>query len=110
MGMYDNVNFKCSCPKCGAKVQGFQTKEGPCILSTLTPFEISFCYNSCPNCNSWIEIELDNPSERSFQAIAYENGNGTDRKKLIGTEGVVRRTCEGDFLAEETHKIMFEDY
>lgn len=34
MGMYDNVNYTMDCPKCGAVVSGFQSKQDECTLGT----------------------------------------------------------------------------
>jgi len=55
MGMFDYIKFEMACPKCGAKVSGFQSKDGPCCLIELEYWEVDNFYSSCPQCQTWIE-------------------------------------------------------
>ncbi len=59
MGMFDYIDFKTECPKCGEKVTGFQSKDGPCQLETLNYWEIDNFYAACDNedCDAWIEYK-----------------------------------------------------
>ena len=59
MGMFDYVNFKMPCPKCGTMVQSFQTKDGRCLMDRLEPDNVSNFYDVCPNaeCRVWIEFD-----------------------------------------------------
>lgn len=56
MGMFNWVNYKMNCPKCGSEVEGFQSKDGICRCSIVEPCEISNFYNSCKKCGAWIEF------------------------------------------------------
>ncbi len=57
MGMYDNVNFEMDCPICGKRIDDFQTKDGDCLLNTLSPCDVSTFYSGCRKCNSFINIQ-----------------------------------------------------
>ncbi len=56
MGMFDYVNYTMKCPRCGEEVDGFQSKDGDCCLSTVEPSSIHRFYTSCNNCDLWIEV------------------------------------------------------
>ena len=56
MGMYDDIKLEIDCPKCGTKMQEFQSKDGPCILAELEYWEVSNFYGGCPKCKVWIEF------------------------------------------------------
>jgi len=57
MGMYDNVNFEMDCPICGERVDDFQTRDGDCLLKTLSPCDVDNFYSCCRKCNSFIDIQ-----------------------------------------------------
>lgn len=61
--MFDWVDFETDCPKCGAKVDGFQSKDGPCHLLTLQPSQVGNYYAACLKCNHWLEYDNANPPE-----------------------------------------------
>lgn len=54
MGIFDYVDFTCSCPSCDSKVQGFQSKDGPCTLDTLHPNRVNTFYGDCRECGLWL--------------------------------------------------------
>jgi len=54
--MYDYVDFEMDCPTCSAKVKGFRSKDGPCYMEKLKPWEVSRFYTNCGACGSWIEF------------------------------------------------------
>jgi hypothetical protein len=56
MGMFDSVNFSTPCPSCGAIVDGFQSKDGPCELLTLEPEQVSTFYSHCRSCGREVEF------------------------------------------------------
>ena len=71
MGMFDWVRMPTTmnCPKCGAAVSGFQTKdgkradaEGVCgFLDTITPAEVEeggSIMSHCDRCGEWIEYTV----------------------------------------------------
>lgn len=62
MGMFDDVNFTMPCPTCGAQMGNFQSKDGPCDLSTIEPDAVSNFYASCHKCWSWVEFTKPRPA------------------------------------------------
>lgn len=70
MGMFDWVNYECDCPKCGAKVTGFQSKDSTCELNDLKPTEVSNFYSSCDECHVWIEFNrIVQPTENYTMVV-----------------------------------------
>ena len=61
MGMFDDIKFEMDCPKCGDKVNTFQSKSGLCILDILEFWEVDNFYASCDNCGAWIDFTLKVP-------------------------------------------------
>ncbi len=55
--MFDEVNFKMDCPKCGKEVEGFQSKDFYCDLSVIDPVYLTNFYSTCKNCKEWIELD-----------------------------------------------------
>jgi len=73
MGMFDWIKYEMSCPKCRAKVKGFQSKDGPCILAELEYWEVDNFYSSCKGCGAWIEFTLQRERIRErFQLEDYK--------------------------------------
>jgi hypothetical protein len=56
MGCFDYVNYTCKCPKCGADVSGFQSKDGGCVFETKEMSDVLNFYTSCDQCSEWIEF------------------------------------------------------
>lgn len=54
MGMFDWVNYECTCPVCHGKVDSFQSKDGECLMATLEPANVMNFYASCDKCGCWI--------------------------------------------------------
>ena len=65
MGMFDDVKYEMDCPKCGGRVSGFQSKDGPCCFNTLEFWEVSNFYTHCPRCDTWIEFNRKTPVKPS---------------------------------------------
>lgn len=61
--MFDDIKFEIDCPKCGARVTGFQSKDGPCVLAELEFWEVDNFYSHCPKCETWIEFTYKIPRE-----------------------------------------------
>lgn len=61
MGMFDEItNLEFDCPTCGEKItEGFQSKDGHCILAPIPYWQVDNFYGSCNNCDSWIEFNLN---------------------------------------------------
>lgn len=56
MGMFNWVDFECTCPVCRGKVDGFQTKDGDLCIATVKPKSVSNFYAPCGKCGCWIEF------------------------------------------------------
>ena len=63
MGMFDYVNYKENCPKCGALVDNFQSKDLDCNLDTLERWQVNNYYSVCDKCGEWIEYNIENLPE-----------------------------------------------
>jgi hypothetical protein len=59
MSLFDNVHFVTTCPKCGAPLGGFQSKDGACNLDTVEPDTVRQFYSSCRACSEWVEYSRD---------------------------------------------------
>ena len=58
MGMFDDIKFEMKCPNCKTKVDGFQSKDGSCLMHELEFWEVNNFYASCSHCNTWIEFTI----------------------------------------------------
>lgn len=56
MGMFDYIKFEMDCPKCGVKLDNFQSKDGSCSMIDLEYWEVDRFYDMCDKCNAWIEF------------------------------------------------------
>lgn len=70
MGMYDSIKYECVCPVCHSKVNGFQSKDGPCLLNMLQPTEVDNFYSPCSKCGCWLEFTAEDPG-RGFCERKY---------------------------------------
>ena len=60
MGMFDWVKYdEGKCPKCGEALSGWQSKDGPCVLAELEPWQVDNFYTSCDNCGQWVNAKVD---------------------------------------------------
>jgi hypothetical protein len=53
--MFDHVEFEAPCPTCGVAIRNWQSKDGPCLLETLKPWQVTRFYQACRECGSWVE-------------------------------------------------------
>lgn len=81
MGMYDEIDYECTCPVCKEKVTGFQSKSDECLLNTLPPAQVDNFYSNCRKCGCWIEFIKDDDSE-NYRRTVKGKWNGTDRPTL----------------------------
>lgn len=60
MGMFDYIEYTELCWKCGEPLKDFQSKDGPCLMSTLSPANVHYFYTSCDNekCKAWNEFSV----------------------------------------------------
>jgi len=70
MGMFDDIRYEMPCPECGVKVDGFQSKDGPCNMDILDFWEVRNFYAPCP-CGAWIEFNLK-PPPKPYSIDDYE--------------------------------------
>lgn len=71
IGMYDDVACDAMhCPLCDSEM-GWQSKDGPCTLETLTVHELMdetskpVFYASCDDCQVWVEVSVTRRDERT---------------------------------------------
>jgi hypothetical protein len=62
MGMFDYVNFKMPCPKCGTELNDFQSKDLGCDMKTVEPDALVCFYDQCMKCRTWVEFSRDYPA------------------------------------------------
>ena len=61
MGMFDYVNYKADCRKCGKPLNDFQSKsahDGEDLMRTLEPKDVSNFYTNCEKCNTWNDFKV----------------------------------------------------
>jgi hypothetical protein len=75
MGMFDNVSYECACPVCHDKVDGFQSKDGECIMETLEPSQVCTFYTTCGNCGCWLEFNATKHINTKFILTAHGKGH-----------------------------------
>lgn len=68
MGMFDHIHFETVCPKCHKKADGFQSKDGDCVLDLISPLEVRCFYTSC-QCGAWIEFYRKNNSKSWLRTL-----------------------------------------
>lgn len=92
--MFDSVEFEANCPFCGSKLTGFQTKEGPCILSTLYPGQVLGFYSGCDNkdCDAWINCQYVPPSGIGKVVLEATKGRWDGKP-----ESIERKTVEVEY-------------
>ena len=56
MGVYDTVRFVGFCPRCGARLKDFQTKDYESAMMDKPTVECDNWYASCPECGLWVEF------------------------------------------------------
>ena len=71
MGMFDNVNHEADCYKCGHKLTNWQSKDGPCNMETLEPWQVTNLYTYCPKCDAWNEYSVDADLEINVKGIKF---------------------------------------
>ncbi len=63
MGMFDWVDVggpdPIPCPDCGKDLEGWQTKDTGCTLTTVPWYSASCFYTSCDGCKAWVQYTRD---------------------------------------------------
>lgn len=73
MGMFDYVDYEMPCPKCGALLKEFQSKDAGCWLEIVKLSEVSNFYTSCRNCGEWVEFTLKRPENITIADFVMEH-------------------------------------
>lgn len=117
MGMYDYVDVKMPCHKCGRLLENFQTKDRECNLGMVKIGSIHNFYGICDMCGAWNEYirhaetgkwamfrEYDGsaaPDENYFYDHYYQENlpMGVDRTKHLKFDGRIffptQAACRG---------------
>ena len=69
MGMYDEIDYECTCPVCKEKVTGFQSKDGDCLLDTLSPKQVDNFYSNCRKCGCRVKLVKDDESGKYRRTV-----------------------------------------
>lgn len=76
MGLFDYVNFEMPCPKCGEKMDDWQSKSGDCTMATVDPTAVAYFYGGCDKCRISFDFSRQtNPTkhrETPFTAAEVE--------------------------------------
>jgi hypothetical protein len=56
--MFDTIHYKAQCPACKADVEEWQSKDGPCTLDVIEPWQVRRMYTFCPSCNVWLDARV----------------------------------------------------
>lgn len=74
MGMFDWVDYSCTCDNCKSKVVRFQTKSGQNILALVKPTDIDEFYASCDKCGLWVEFHKIKDNSYKKQTMSWKDG------------------------------------
>jgi hypothetical protein len=108
MGMYDDVEFKCDCPNCGEMVDGFQSKDGPCELKTLTPDRVLCWYSNCSHCGTWVErhrLPLDTDINSVAELYTHVRALKETADAMIGAEDTSSCYVDRHLVATAGHAL-----
>ena len=72
MGLFDRVSdFEATCPRCGAKVSDFQTKDFDPCQREVSFRDVDNFYASCPECGLWLEFRLNRVARERLAVEDY---------------------------------------
>ena len=83
MGMYDNINYECTCPVCQGKVNNFQSKSGDCVLDTLEPTQVENFYSLCGECGCRLEFNIKTRASYTLTMRGEGGALPKDYTKLV---------------------------
>ncbi len=69
MGMFDWINVKIPCPKCGKDIEGFQSKDKDCNLDCLEFWEVDNFYSFCEHCEMMVTYHLKDDVKKLLEDI-----------------------------------------
>ena len=65
MGLFDYVDFEMDCPKCGARLTNFQTKDGDVFMNKVSVWSVDNFGAWCDRCKTSIAFYRKRPTEMS---------------------------------------------
>ncbi len=77
MGLFDSVNVRIPCPKCGATVDGFQSKDAQCNIMLIDPTEVDRFYDYC-RCGTKVVMVREPTEPKSVRSRPYNLEEVTD--------------------------------
>ena len=101
MGMFDDVIMVVKCPRCGDKVDGFQSKDCPCCLGTLKFWEVDSFYSTCEKCGCSIYFTIKNSVRKELAISAYEMVSYEGFEPYKGYVGEIKHNPEEFIIKEE---------
>ena len=101
MGMFDYVDYECTCPVCHSKVDGFQSKDGECWLNKVLPGEVSNFYSSCKQCGCWIEFNEQENGKYKRTVESRSQGKVLDMHTKEVAIKAVCKTCGQTITGKE---------
>lgn len=63
MGVYNKVLFVSYCPRCGGRLNNFQSKDDELSFDKVNIDKLDNWYTECPDCNLFIQCRHIHPSE-----------------------------------------------
>ena len=69
--MFDYVTAIVPCPNCGHAITDFQSKDGPCTLTTLPWTQVGNFYGDCDKCDFWVEFDAIPPRQTPTHTMRY---------------------------------------
>lgn len=67
MGMFDWIDIKLPCPKCGREIGGFQSKDGERMLECLEFWKVDNFYSYCNHCKAMLDYALKEDTKEKIR-------------------------------------------
>ena len=78
MGMFDKVKYEAPCHYCEHILTEWQSKDGPCTLDMLEPWQVHYFYEHCPKCGGWNQYLVNAVVEHIVHKVDIEfDGHGS---------------------------------
>lgn len=94
MGMFDRVHFEMECPRCGEKMDEFQSKSWFCTLEMVEPDVLSNFYDSCNKCGTRVEFSRGKPELLTLRETSLSVDEVEKMGFIMKTEGYLRKYDE----------------
>ncbi len=105
MGMFDWVDIKIPCPKCGKDVEGFQSKDKDCNLDCLEFWEVDNFYSYCDYCGIMVDYHLKDEIKNKIKKLVE------DVRKDLTVNDYELKLLDNHTISKEIYKRLEEsDY